>query len=128
MEVLFFVIISCTFTASKLSFLHLIDALVLSSPNSATNITNDSELDIADDYLTEDYEQKSITIYWQLLLILIIPNIVTCLRCLFSGVFKSRKNYPWPQKTAILIVSCHFALYCIPSREMTTLLLNSCPK
>lgn len=48
-------------------------------------------------------EDKAVTIYWQLLLVITIPNAVSFIRSFVFGVFgKTRANFPWPSPTAIV--------------------------
>jgi hypothetical protein len=47
----------------------------------------------------------SVSLYWQLLLIMMVPNGLTFLRCLLFGcLWKTKKTYPWPTWCAVFWV------------------------
>ena len=49
---------------------------------------------------------RAVALYWQLLLILLIPNFVTFLRCMLFGCLgKSGSSFPFPTKMALIAVS-----------------------
>lgn len=49
--------------------------------------------------------RKGVSLYWQLLLILLIPNCITFLRCLlFGSVGKSGHSFPFPRRSAFIAV------------------------
>jgi hypothetical protein len=51
------------------------------------------------------HEDDTVSLYWQLLLILLVPNCLTFLRCLFFGLLgKTKMTYPWPVGKAMLLV------------------------
>ena len=85
---LFSIVITCA-VSSKLSLVWLVSGL-----NSAPQ--NDNPEDIS----------KAVGYYWQLLLVLLIPQFVTFFRTLFFGVCgKQSRTFPWPTRRAILTVS-----------------------
>ena len=44
-------------------------------------------------------------IYWQLVIIIILPHFLTFLRSAFVGVIgKTNSAYPWPRRSALLAV------------------------
>ena len=48
---------------------------------------------------------KAATLYWQLFFVLILPNVLTFGRSFVFGVFgKTRKSFPWPTPSAVLLV------------------------
>lgn len=52
-----------------------------------------------------DAIRQGVSLYWQLLLILLIPNCITFLRCLLFGfVGKSAQSFPFPRKSAFIAV------------------------
>lgn len=44
-------------------------------------------------------------LYWQLLLIMMIPSFLTWISSVFKGISSSSWNHPWPKKSAIALVS-----------------------
>ena len=108
--VLFTSILVCT-VFSKLTLVSLTDRL-----RSVTAVHfNESRTYLYDDdqgettlkpFLVEN--DIAVSLYWQLLLIVIIPSIISFLRSLVFGVLgKTSKNFPWPRLTAISTVSEH---------------------
>lgn len=100
---IFFVVFLVSSVLSKLSLLSL-----------TGHLRSVSMLFINDSGHTDATDEKNaakpsvVTMYWQLLIILIVPNFVTFLRCLFFGFLgKTRKNFPWPTKGAVLMVNLH---------------------
>ena len=55
--------------------------------------------------VTESLREAS-RVYWQLLLIVMVPSFLSWLYCLFTGVFSRSSNHRWPSKPAIAFVSC----------------------
>ncbi len=48
----------------------------------------------------------AVSLYWQLLLVMIIPTFIEFLRSLVFGVLgKTTKTYPWPRMKSIIVVS-----------------------
>lgn len=95
----FFAVLLCT-VFSKLTLISLTGQL----HNVTYNLTEENSDD--------SKKEKAITLYWQLLLVIMIPNIVTFLRCLVFGVLgKTRKSYPWPKAQAAVIVSSKGVLF-----------------
>ena len=47
----------------------------------------------------------AIRLYWQLLIILAVPNLITWVRSLFNGIIGKSATQPWPKKKAIIGVS-----------------------
>ena len=59
-----------------------------------------------------EHRDATISLYWHLLLILLVPNCVAFLRCLFFGALgKTRQSYPWPRVRATLLVSINCTTY-----------------
>ena len=55
----------------------------------------------------------AVSLYWQLLLIFIVPNIISFLRSLAFGVLgKTQKNFPRPEAYAIFLVSSILLVCC----------------
>ena len=49
---------------------------------------------------------RAVALYWQFLVILLIPNFITFLRCLLFGCLgKSSQSFPFPTKMALFVVS-----------------------
>lgn len=46
---------------------------------------------------------RAVSLYWQLLLILLIPNCITFMRCMFFGLIgKSSQSFPLPNQVAFI--------------------------
>lgn len=61
-----------------------------------------------------DIVARGVSLYWQLLVVLLVPNCVTFLRCtLFGLVGKSSQSFPFPNQRAFLAVS-HFVHNTVP--------------
>ena len=105
-----FVLVCTVF--SKLTLVSLTDRL-----RSVTAVHfNESQAYLYDDnqgeitlipFLVEN--DLAVSLYWQLLHIVIVPNIISFLRSLAFGVLgKTSKNFPWPGRKAVLIVSAYY--------------------
>lgn len=106
----FFAIVLTSSVFSKLTLVSLTERL----RNVTMHIQNESDSELPTDAMVVVYNdqkadllvEEAVSIYWQLLVILIVPNLLTFLRCLFFGFLgKTRKNFPWPKGKAILLVS-----------------------
>ena len=81
---------------SKLTLVSLADHL-----RSVTYFPNASKRDVTGQDLT-----TAVTIYWYLQFVLLIPNFITFIRCMASGVIgKTTRTFPWPKGRAIALVS-----------------------
>ena len=106
---IFFIVVLFSSVLSKLTLVSLTDALrhrtwYYQSKTPVTKGTDDA----------------IVSLYWQLLLILLVPNCLTFLRCLFFGVLgKTKASYPWPTGKAMLLVS-----HVLVGRKLTGLSLS----
>ena len=97
----FFVVVLVSSVLSKLTLLSLTDALRYHTWIYHTNTPTKAE----EEEWKEEHLNDTVTLYWQLLLVLLVPNCLTFLRCLFFGVLgKTRKSYPWPTASAAFLV------------------------
>ncbi len=104
---IFFILFLASSVFSKLSLLSLTGSL-----RHNYSFVREGYDRLLDDSLLADND--AITIYWQLLIVLVVPSLFTFLRCLFFGFLgKTRKNFPWPCKGAVLAV--RFYLICLLS-------------
>lgn len=56
--------------------------------------------------ITLEERNTAVTLYWYLQFIVLIPNLLTFLRCLVFGVVgKTTITFPWPNKRALVLVS-----------------------
>jgi hypothetical protein len=70
-----------------------------------TLVTLTDQLRVADDDPAPEAHVTRVTLYWYLLLILLIPSFITFIRCLVVGVIgKTTISFPWPTGKAILYV------------------------
>ena len=68
--------------------------------------SSSQDLNVSKINITMEDRNSAVTLYWHLLLIVLIPNILTFLRCLLLGVLgKTTKSFPWPSTKALMIVS-----------------------
>ncbi len=102
---IFFVIVLCSSVLSKLTLVSLTDTLRNDSHIIPDNINSDDlDLDPQKAY-NSNFKKNAVTVYWQLLIILLFPNCFTFLRCLCFGFLgKTTKSYPWPRGRAVLLV------------------------
>ena len=95
---IFMIIVLGTSVLSKLTLVSLTDKLrnVTYYPNSTKRAAADNEVDF----------DTAVTLYWYLQFVLLIPNLITFVRCLAFGVIgKTTTTYPWPKGRNILLVS-----------------------
>ena len=61
--------------------------------------------------ISSDGRTTAVTLYWYLQFILLIPSLITFLRCIVVGVIgKTTKSFPWPTFKAIIFVSLFVVL------------------
>ena len=92
------IIVLGTSVLSKLTLVSLTDKLrnVTYYPNSTKRAAADNEVDF----------DTAVTLYWYLQFVLLVPNLITFVRCLAFGVIgKTTITYPWPKGCNILLVS-----------------------
>ena len=95
----FFVVVLVSSVLSKLTLVSLTDALRSLTWMYHNNTPTDEK------EWKKNNLDKTVSLYWQLLLVLLAPNCLTFLRCLFFGVLgKTRKSYPWPTASAAFLV------------------------
>ena len=99
--VLFVVVLGCL-VLSKLSFVALAQRFNETMPTSVKQ--TDSM-----------FQVKKAANFWRLLIALMIPNLFSFARCIWCGLIsRTRRNYPWPSKPAILAVSDRFVVTGFP--------------
>ena len=101
----FFVVVLVSSVLSKLTLVSLTDALRSLTWMYHNNTPTDEK------EWKKNNLDKTVSLYWQLLLVLLVPNCLTFLRCLFFGVLgKTRKSYPWPTASAAFLVMLNVCL------------------
>ena len=100
-RLLLFLLVLSALVASKVSLVTILGRL-----RSMTNYSLSAESGTSNDVADTDGDIKTaVGLYWQLLLILVIPNMITWVRALFNGVIGKSASQPWPKYKAILMVS-----------------------
>ena len=92
----FMVVVLGSSVLSKLTLLSITDRLrsILYHPNATQRTVIKSE-----------DRDTAVTLYWYLQFILLIPNLITFVRCLAFGVIgKTTRTFPWPKGQSIIIV------------------------
>ena len=70
--------------------------------NSSNNTNNNSTRV----YRDRELELKSVVnTYWQILIIMMVPNILCCIQSAVGGHLTQSSSHPWPRKSALLTVS-----------------------
>ena len=101
-KLLVFLLVLATLVASKISIATMIGHLHSMTPfgnHPAINTTDDRDM------------KTAIRLYWQLLLILAIPNLITWVRSLFNGVIGKSASQPRPKFWSIVGVSIIHVLF-----------------
>ena len=66
----------------------------------------------------EDAKEKvpiAVSLYWQLLLVMMVPTFIAFLRSLVFGVLgKTKQSYPWPKMKSAIVVSMVQPIASIP--------------
>ena len=94
---LFVFVLACTIF-SKLTLISITDQL----RNVVWNITANGT-PAPDEIANRSHAAR---LYWQLFLIVILPNVLAFVRSFVFGVFgKTKKSFPWPVPSSILLVS-----------------------
>lgn len=105
----FFAIVLISSVFSKLTLVSLTERLrIVTMPFQNESKTEQQTHQTAISYSNVESAtpEEAVSIYWQLLVILIVPNLLTFLRCFFFGFLgKTRKNFPWPKRKAVIMVS-----------------------
>ena len=93
---LFGLVLICT-VLSKVTLISLTDKLrnvTVAAVNQTLKDTDSRHHDVA------------VSLYWQLLLVVMVPNVIACVRSLAFGVLgKTTTNFPWPTRLATILVS-----------------------
>ena len=97
---LFLSVLSCL-VLSKLTIIEMLAELHL-MVNYTTRLSNSSEFTNAPDDI-----QRTVNLYWQVLFVIMVPNVLTWLRSIFSGLLTKSQSHPWPKRSAIILVSEH---------------------
>ena len=93
---LFVFVLACSMF-SKLTLVSITDQL----RNVTWNITA-SGTRVPDEIASRS---RATRLYWQLFFIMVLPNVLTLARSFVFGVFgKTKKSFPWPMPSAILLV------------------------
>ena len=100
-KLLLFLLVLSALVAGKVSLVTILGHL-RSMTNYSLNAESSTSDDVAD---TEGDIKAAVGLYWQLLLILVIPNLITWVRALFNGVIGKSASQPWPKYEAIFMVS-----------------------
>lgn len=100
-KLLLFLLVLSALVAGKVSLVTILGHL-RSMTNYSLNAESSTSNDVAD---TEGDIKAAMGLYWQLLLILVIPNMITWVRALFNGVIGKSASQPWPKYKAIFMVS-----------------------
>ena len=91
--IILFVVVLGTLVLSKLSFLAM------------AHHFNDTKSSL-DHQPHENREVRKAANFWRVLIALIVPNLFSFVRCVWCGLIsRTRRNYPWPAKSAIVAVS-----------------------
>ena len=102
--IVFFIIVLVSNVMNKLTLVSLTSSLHHVTWQ-VQNCTKTKLSDCDKDLNMAETRNSAVPIYWQLLLILLVPNCVTFLRCLFLGFLgKTQKSFPWPQGRSIVLV------------------------
>ena len=83
-------------------------ALALTVLSKLSVISMTSRLGVNETHWEEDGSGKTgaVALYWQLLFVMVLPNVFTLLRTLVLGMCgKQTVNFPWPTKKAVIVVS-----------------------
>ena len=107
-KLLVFLLVFSTIVASKVSIViiigHLHSMADYGNPNATACKSFDrqsNETDISSSVKT------AVNLYWQLLLIVMIPNAITWGRALFNGVLGKSSSQPWPSLRSWFSVSLY---------------------
>lgn len=93
--VILLVVVLGSSVLSKLTLVSLTDRLRYVTVNSS---------DIAS--ISSEAHSAAVTLYWYLQFVLIVPSLITFLRCLVVGVIgKTTKSFPWPTLKMAVVVS-----------------------
>ena len=94
--VLFILVLGCSMF-SKLSLVSITDKLRTVTWNRSQSEKSRAEI--------AELTDEAATLYWQLFFVMILPNVLTFGRSFVFGVFgKTRKSFPWPTPSAVLLV------------------------
>ena len=100
MKMLMFLLVLATLVASKVSI-----TTMLAHLRSMTNLVARGAAAVTDTTIETAFIKTAAGLYWQLLFILMVPNIITWGRALLNGVIGKSSSQPWPTIGAIIGVS-----------------------
>ena len=113
MKLLMFLLVLSTLVASKVSIV-----IILNHLHSMTDYGNSSTIYNAtargksfdsgpNETAISSSVKTAVNLYWQLLLIVMIPNAITWVRAFFNGVLGKSSSQPWPSWLSCFKVSLH---------------------
>lgn len=86
--------------------LTVLSKLSVISMASRLNANETDDLAEASSVARNGGKSAAVGLYWQLLLAMVLPNVLTLFRTLLLGMCgKQTVNFPWPTKKAIVVVS-----------------------
>ena len=110
-KLLLFVSVLTCLVFNKLTLIKIIADLHLLSDFSKNGSQS------ANQYLAQSKDstlKQTANLYWILFFIVLVPNIITWIRCIFSGVMKNSTHRPWPTCLTTLVglfIYCMHAVY-----------------
>ena len=106
MKLLVFLLVFSTLVASKVSIVMIIGHLHSMADYGNPNATACKSFDRqSNETAISSSVKTAVNLYWQLLLIVMIPNAITWGRALFNGVLGKSSSQPWPSLRSLLSVS-----------------------
>lgn len=105
-KLLMFLVVLAALVASKISI-----TTILAHLRSMTEYANATGNMVSSTNTVNENIAKAAGLYWQLLFILMIPNVITWVRAFFNGVIGKSASQPWPTFRATLGVSVYDNMY-----------------
>ena len=79
---------------------------IVSNTAADKNSSNNTNTNRTRVYRDRELELKSVVnTYWQILIIMMVPNVLCCIQSAVGGHLTQSSSHPWPRKSALLTVS-----------------------
>ena len=95
-KTLMFTVVLALLVASKISITTMLAHL------RSMTIFDDAAINTTNKTVIKAQHKTAVGLYWQLLIILMVPNTITWVRALFNGVIGKSSSQPWPKFKAFI--------------------------
>ena len=115
MKAILIIFVTGCIVLSKLTIIKLlsnlhIDVDIISAANGSSRVS----APVSRDHGGLQAVRRVVNLYWQILFIIMVPNFLSWIYSIFTGLFSNSLNHPWPKKSAIIFVRYIIILIYVP--------------